>query len=86
MEWASAFELWAVGSGGTILRTTNGGSNWDAMVSGTAANLFDIDTADGSDLWAVGADGTIRTSNDAGIMWHAQYADFSGFVRSVSWP
>ena len=51
---------WAVGSGGTILRTENAGALWQTQTSGTTNWLMSIQmAADGQRGWAVGEDGTI---------------------------
>ncbi|KAK3272428.1 hypothetical protein CYMTET_19277, partial [Cymbomonas tetramitiformis] len=66
-------EGWAVGEGGVVLRTTNGGQTW-AMVDGcTDQNLHAVvvdvvgkATTDTSDGFLVGDDGVICHSQDAG--------------------
>ncbi len=45
---------WAVGDGGTIIRTTNGGTNWITQTSGTTQHLQDICFIDVNTGWAVG--------------------------------
>jgi photosystem II stability/assembly factor-like uncharacterized protein len=52
----SPSEVWAVGSGGVILRYD--GSSWVEERSGTGYALNDV-WGDGSRLWAVGERGTI---------------------------
>jgi photosystem II stability/assembly factor-like uncharacterized protein len=56
----------AVGSGGTIRRTTDGGATWSTVPSGTTSALRDVtSTADGR-VWVVGDGGTVLRSNDNG--------------------
>ena len=64
---------WAVGSGGTILTTADGGSTWTAQTSGTNRDLSAIQfLSDGARGWVVGARGTILTTADGGGTWTAQ--------------
>ena len=37
---------WAVGNAGTILRTTNGGTNWTSQTSGTTNDLYAVSFTD----------------------------------------
>jgi len=54
---------WAVGWCGTILRTTNGGMNWNSQSSGTTNDLMGVFFSDANTGTAVGNYGTIlRTS------------------------
>ena len=55
---------WAVGSGGTLLKTVDGGKKWQKVVSGTTATLSGVFFLDEKQGWAVGANGTIRQSQD----------------------
>ncbi len=66
---------WAVGSGGTILKTVDGGKKWKKVVSGTTASLSAVFFFDEKQGWAVGANGTIRRSQDGGNTWHQQLVD-----------
>ncbi|MEM7342733.1 MAG: YCF48-related protein, partial [Chloroflexota bacterium] len=64
---------WAVGAGGVISATTNGGGTWGAQASGTVNNLNSVHATDNSTAWAVGDAGTIiNTAN--GTTWGAQTA------------
>ena len=45
---------WAVGEGGTIVATRDGGTSWSAQVSGTDKALFGVHFADARTGWAVG--------------------------------
>ncbi len=57
---------WAVGAGGAILRTSDGGKRWRPVSSGTTVLLTNVSFADASHGWVVGADGTILHSTDGG--------------------
>ena len=54
---SSATDVWAVGSGGTILR--NDGSGWKPVASGTTETLYVAWGTGPSDVWVVGSTGTI---------------------------
>lgn len=57
----------AVGSGGTVITSDDGGSTWVARNSGFGSALYDVAWT-GTDYVAVGYGGAILTSND-GISW-----------------
>jgi hypothetical protein len=64
---------WAVGGGGTILATADGGTSWAAQTSGTQTFLSAVQfQPDGQRGWAVGASGTILATADGGTSWAAQ--------------
>ena len=59
----------AVGYNGTILRTTNGGTNWTSQSSGTTNCLNGVSFTDANNGTAVGGYGTIlRTTNGGGFL------------------
>ncbi|MBS0391704.1 MAG: hypothetical protein JSR23_11260, partial [Proteobacteria bacterium] len=64
---------WAVGDGGTILATSNGGNSWAAQASGTKASLTSVHftAEDPRRGWAVGNYGTILATRDGGRQWSA---------------
>ncbi len=63
---------WAVGRGGTILATTDGGENWVSQVSNTTQDLQGVSFVDANNGWAVGFGGTILATTDGGATWVAQ--------------
>ena len=63
---------WAVGSGGTILRTTDGGQRWTKQANGTTNMLFSVTFQDAQTGWAVGRGGTIFRTTDGGQRWTQQ--------------
>ncbi len=82
---------WAVGIGGTILKTTDGGNTWAAQVSGTSFNLEGVKFVDASSGWAVGADtlyktgGIVLHTSDGGTTWTPQsFPSPANFLSSVS--
>jgi photosystem II stability/assembly factor-like uncharacterized protein len=62
-------EGFAVGGGGTILRTQNGGQNWQAVQSPVAQALKRVDFVNERAGWIVGFNGTVLTTFDAGASW-----------------
>jgi photosystem II stability/assembly factor-like uncharacterized protein len=62
----------AVGYGGTILRSTDGGSTWRSQTFGTYYTLDGVACARPSPCVAVGVDavgGTLLQSTDGGTSW-----------------
>src|SRR5437016_4900893 len=63
---------WAVGFGGTILHTSDGGATWSGQDSGTSNELLGVQFTDALTGWAVGAVGTILHTSDGGATWSGQ--------------
>jgi len=59
----------AVGDRGTIMRTLNGGDQWDIIPTGIDTNLTSVHFADGLNGWAVGFSGIVLQSTNAGENW-----------------
>lgn len=59
----------AVGDGGTLIRTTDGGITWSAVSLGVTKNLRDIDFGDKLHGCIVGDSTTIFTTDDGGTTW-----------------
>jgi uncharacterized repeat protein (TIGR01451 family) len=72
---------WAVGYNGTILTTSDGGSNWATQTSGTTNLLDGVSFVDQSHGWAVGKSGTILATNNGGSTWAAEV---SGTIQSLA--
>lgn len=84
VSFVDQFTGWAVGEGGTILKTLNGGVAWFVQNSGTSTPINAIqvdDTIQGWGVgedglihptylgWAVGDDGLILRSDNSGATW-----------------
>lgn len=68
-----ADDAWAVGTFGSIYRTTDAGDSWTPVESGSKQPLFSIDFAPGGRRgWAVGKSGVIVATADGGKTWQAQ--------------
>ena len=61
--------VWAVGSGGKIVRSEDGGQSWVRQASGTDVNLQGIAAWDEQAAIAVGNDGVVVVTGDAGRTW-----------------
>ena len=70
--FADANTGWAVGSSGTIMKTTNGGTTWVAQTSGTTQTIWDIDCVSTTVCWAVGNGGVILSTITGGTVWTPQ--------------
>lgn len=67
----SMYEVWAVGSGGLLIKTNNGGKNWkvvdlpDELKAGELAHISIFE----DDIWLSGNGGLIGFSKDGGKSW-----------------
>ena len=75
---------WAVGDGGTIRHTTNGGNAWTGQSSGTTQSLKAVAFSDNNNGWAVGAIGTIRATTDGGATWANQLSSTNYYLYGVT--
>ena len=78
---------YAVGWLGTIIKTTDGGSNWSILNSGTlnylSAVQFPLDAQTG---YAVGNKGSILKTTNNGATWVGQFSDSLHFFSSICFP
>jgi|GEM_PF-2000015 len=75
---------WAVGNGGTIFRTGNGGNTWTQFTGlTTSANLESVWFSILNSGWAVGAGGTILKATSLGNTWTAQTSGVSHDLKGV---
>ncbi len=73
---------YAVGGGGTILKTTNGGAIWNAQVSGQSNDFYAVDFTDAQHGVAVGDFQAVRTT-DGGATWTQAAVPTLGSFRAV---
>jgi len=66
-------EGWIVGMDGVLIHTTDGGTNWNQLPSGTDKPIYTI-LVNGSNGWAVGNKGTYLMSDDGGKSWQSKPA------------
>lgn len=69
VDFANATVGYAVGSGGSIFKTTDGGDTWTQQTSGTTMALYSVFAIDNSVAWIVGDTGTILSTTDGGANW-----------------
>jgi photosystem II stability/assembly factor-like uncharacterized protein len=72
---------WAVGDGGVIRATTDGGATWGPQASGTTEDLHAVAFGDATHGWAVGRFSLILTTTNGGATWSKQ----SGGEASGYW-
>ncbi|KAF0139185.1 MAG: hypothetical protein FD122_3447 [Stygiobacter sp.] len=76
---------WAVGPNGTIIATTNGGTNWGLQPSGEINEWFyGCGAASGSNIWVGGSGGLIKATANGGTNWTAQTSGITDALRSFS--
>ena len=64
---------WAVGSGGTIVHTGDGGTTWSEQPSGVHVPLYAVCFVNALSGWAVGGGNTILHTTDGGLTWSQQH-------------
>ena len=75
---------YAVGSGGEILKTTNGGTDWALQKSGTNVFLTAVSFSDLNNGIVVGEDGLILRTSDGGATWIQQSSGTNSRLLDVS--
>lgn len=60
---------WAVGAGGSVFATRDGGRTWGKQTSNVQADLYDVKFLDEFEGWAAGAGGTLIHTVDGGRHW-----------------
>ena len=84
IDYLSANVAFSVGKGGSIYKTTNGGSSWSMVSSGVTNDLMAIDFYDSNYGYIVGASGTILKTIDGGTNWVAQNSPTTNDLYGVS--
>ncbi|MCX6270547.1 MAG: YCF48-related protein [Bacteroidetes bacterium] len=72
-----------VGSSGNMLMTSNAGSSWSVLPTGTTDTLRSLYFINQFTGFIVGAQGTIRRTDDGGLSWTAQTSGVTNLLRSV---
>jgi photosystem II stability/assembly factor-like uncharacterized protein len=67
---------WAVGDSGTILTTTNGGTNWILRNVGTDQDILQVSFVDASNGWVACVD-SVRRTTDGGVSWATQRQSYN---------
>lgn len=79
--WAVGGDLFFGTNEGVILRTADGGLNWDEQTTSTLLN--DVDFVNESEGWIVGKNGTIRHTINAGQTWGTQTSGTTSDLNSL---
>ena len=74
---------WAVGAGGVILHTLDGGVNWEVQDSGVTDNLYAVHFHDADTGWAAGAGGVILHTSDGSQNWSSQDSGVQTSLYSI---
>ena len=69
VNFISSQSGWAVGAGGTIMHTNDGGINWTMQLSGTTNRLWGVSFTDENNGIVVGWEGTILKTTNGGLNW-----------------
>lgn len=72
VAWTSNTSVYAVGTNGALLRSTDKGASWRQIPTLVSDSLIGIAFSDSLHGTAVGQDGILLTSADGGISWHLQ--------------
>ena len=72
MGFVSLSQGWAIGSGGAVVHTIDGGSIWAAETTSSGADLRGIAARSADEAWVVGTGGTVLHTTDGGSAWAAQ--------------
>jgi len=72
----------AVGSGGFIIRTMDGGDTWSVITSGSTDRLHCVSFV-GNTGWTVGLDSVLLKSTDRGLTWAPQHTGVYSHFRCV---
>jgi len=75
--------LWGVGENGMILRSLNGGMDWEIISSPTIKDLRDIHFFNSNIGWIVGKTGTILITTDGGDNWIEQVSTTTRTLYAV---
>jgi len=83
--WGSAADdVYASGRNGAIVHSTDRGSTWQPLMSGTTHSFWSVWGADANDVFVVGERGEIRHSVDHGATWTAIGSGTIEELRSIN--
>jgi photosystem II stability/assembly factor-like uncharacterized protein len=71
VSFADAANGWAVGKGGTLIATTNGGESWHLLAAPAGQDLYGVSFLDTSKGWIVGNNKTLLKTVNGGASWSA---------------
>jgi photosystem II stability/assembly factor-like uncharacterized protein len=83
VHFANGQSGWAVGAGGTIIHTADGGQNWLPQTSGVSTALNAVWFANTQQGWAAGDGGVIVATADGGQTWAPQVSNSVSKLRTI---
>jgi photosystem II stability/assembly factor-like uncharacterized protein len=78
IHFATVTTGWAVGDGGTVLKTVDGGTTWMPQSASVTVALRSVYAIDTTRAWAVGDGGTLLRTIDGGQTWTASTVGSGG--------
>jgi photosystem II stability/assembly factor-like uncharacterized protein len=79
----TGFIVGSYDSSRVILKTTNGGSNWQKILTNGTGKLFAIKMLNSTTAFAVGDSGTILLTSNGGINWVNQFSNVNSTIRDI---
>ncbi|MBU1671862.1 MAG: IPT/TIG domain-containing protein [Actinobacteria bacterium] len=79
-SFANDTDGWAVGDGGVIIHTLDGGVTWALQTSGVTTSLNAVEAVSASEAWIAGENGTILHTLDAGATWTGDFGTSDVFM------
>lgn len=76
-------DLWVVGDGGTVLRTTNLGGTWSPVAVPISVSFYGVWGANGQDVYIVGELGVILHTVDGGASWQREAGPGTATLRAI---
>ena len=76
-------KIMIAGSGGIIMKSTNGGLNWVQQSSGTTNSLRFLNVISATDIWAGGDNGTMLHTTNGGTNWVAQTVNSAAGLNAM---
>lgn len=76
--------VWAVGDGGTILKTVDKGVRWTGNPSGVAVSLYGVAAVSATTAYAAGDAGLVLRTVDGGATWRWADTGADGALSSVA--
>jgi photosystem II stability/assembly factor-like uncharacterized protein len=83
VDFVTESTIWAVGDHGTIIKSTNGGTNWENIYLNLSLELLSLSFIDEDQGTIVGENGAIIRTTDGGINWEWQETGTANTLWSV---
>ncbi len=82
-SFADSLNGWAVGAGGTVWRTTDGGLNWSYLITTLRVNWYGVWFVDRMVGWKCGTNGAIMKTTSGGLSWTTQNSGTTDTLRGI---